>query len=167
MLQSVEAQALEPRKIGALLYLIREDLGYQLHQAVQSTKVQLSAGEQAAFHFDDGDVVIDATVKRRDFEAWISDELQMIETCVDRLLRRARVAAKDVDMVFLTGGSSFVPAVRFHIRIAFWIGADTLGSRVHLCRSRAGASGAKAARTGGSDPVTTISALLCTSSTRT
>lgn len=112
MLQSVEAQALEPRKIGALLYLIREDLGYQLHQAVQRTKVELSAGELAAFHFDDGDVVIDTTVKRRDFEAWIGDELQMIETCVDRLLRRASVAPKDVDMVFLTGGSSFVPAVR-------------------------------------------------------
>jgi hypothetical chaperone protein len=112
MLQSVEAQALEPRKISALLYLIREDLGYQLHRAVQSTKVQLSAGEQAKFHFDDGDLVIDTTVRRRDFETWISDELQLIETCVDRLFRRTGAAPSDVDRVFLTGGSSFVPAVR-------------------------------------------------------
>lgn len=113
MLQSVEAQALEPGKIAALLYLIREDLGYQLHQSVQSTKVQLSTGHEAGFHFEDGDVVIDTTVKRSDFESWIADELRMIETCVDRLLRHAGVALKDVDMVFLTGGSSFVPAVRW------------------------------------------------------
>jgi hypothetical protein len=33
-------------------------------------------------------------------------------TCVDGLLDRAGVDARDVDQVFLTGGSSFVPAVR-------------------------------------------------------
>ena len=35
-----------------------------------------------------------------------------IETCVDTLLRSCGIDARDVDMVFLTGGSSFVPAVR-------------------------------------------------------
>ncbi|MEW6301437.1 MAG: Hsp70 family protein [Thermodesulfobacteriota bacterium] len=32
--------------------------------------------------------------------------------CVDRLLARCGVSPGDVDSVFLTGGSSFVPAVR-------------------------------------------------------
>jgi hypothetical chaperone protein len=32
--------------------------------------------------------------------------------CVDGLLASTGVAPKDVDAVFLTGGSSFVPAVR-------------------------------------------------------
>ena len=35
-----------------------------------------------------------------------------METCVDGLLARAGVSRGDVDQVFLTGGSSFVPAVR-------------------------------------------------------
>ena len=35
-----------------------------------------------------------------------------IEVCVDSLLKQCGIAALDVDMVFLTGGSSFVPAVR-------------------------------------------------------
>ena len=32
--------------------------------------------------------------------------------CVDRLLNATGVSAHDIDHVFLTGGSSFVPAVR-------------------------------------------------------
>jgi len=51
-------------------------------------------------------------VQRRDFEEWISEELIQIETCIDALLKSCGIGARDVDMVFLTGGSSFVPAVR-------------------------------------------------------
>jgi len=46
------------------------------------------------------------------FESWIDLNLQAIANCVDRLLTRCGVSPSDVDSVFLTGGSSFVPAVR-------------------------------------------------------
>jgi hypothetical chaperone protein len=35
-----------------------------------------------------------------------------IETCIDSLLSKAGVHPREVDRVFLTGGTSFVPAVR-------------------------------------------------------
>ncbi|HUL56980.1 MAG TPA: Hsp70 family protein, partial [Usitatibacter sp.] len=38
--------------------------------------------------------------------------LGAIEATLDGALANASIAAKDVDRVFLTGGSSFVPAVR-------------------------------------------------------
>jgi len=112
MLNSVKTQAVHPEKIGALIDLIQEDLGYQLHRAVQKTKIELSNHEAARFAFVDGGVEINAVVQRVDFDSWISDELLQIETCVESLLRLCGVDARDVDMVFLTGGSSFVPAVR-------------------------------------------------------
>jgi len=49
---------------------------------------------------------------RADFERWIGPELSAISTCVDGLLAKCGVARGDVDRVFLTGGSSLVPAVR-------------------------------------------------------
>ena len=55
---------------------------------------------------------IDASVTRADFEQWIAPELAQIEACVDGLLVSARVNPASVDRVFLTGGTSFVPAVR-------------------------------------------------------
>jgi hypothetical chaperone protein len=103
---------LEPKKIADLMYLIRNDLGYHLHRAVQKVKCDLSAGPTAMFQFADGSIDIEAKVKRASFEAWISEELRLIENCVDSLLHSAGIKPKAVDMVFLTGGSSFVPAVR-------------------------------------------------------
>ena len=112
MLRSVEAQALEPEKISSLIHLIQEDLGYQLHRAVQQVKNDLSSHPRARFHFADGLTDLDSVVERSAFEEWISEELEQIETCVDSLLRSCGVHSRDVDMVFLTGGSSFVPSVR-------------------------------------------------------
>ena len=51
-------------------------------------------------------------VTRQEFEKWIAEDLRTIEQSVDSLLQNAGVDARDVDRVFLTGGSSFVPAVR-------------------------------------------------------
>jgi hypothetical chaperone protein len=112
ILKTARAQALEPEKIEALITLIEEDLGFQLHQAVQKTKFALSGGESAEFRFRDGSMDLRIPVTRGEFEGWIKDELQSIEECVDGLLRSTGVDARQVDRVFLTGGSSFVPAVR-------------------------------------------------------
>jgi len=112
MLSSVRGQALEPEKINALMQLIQEDLGYQLHRAVQKVKCDLSEDQTARFQFFDGAVNLNAMVERRDFETWIADELGQIEDCVDGLLGSSGIEAREIDMVFLTGGSSFVPAVR-------------------------------------------------------
>ena len=112
MLSGVHAQSLEPDKIAALIHFIKEDLGFHLHRAVQKVKNDLSIAPQATFQFSDGFVDLTATVERASFEEWISDELDQIAGCVDSLLASSDVQPRDVDMVFLTGGSSFVPAVK-------------------------------------------------------
>jgi len=112
ILRSARARAQEPEKIEALINLVEEDLGYQLHQAVQRLKVDLSHDDSAEFKFRDGSMDIAATVRRTDFEGWIAEELQSIERCVDTLLATSNIAAREVDRVFLTGGTSFVPSVR-------------------------------------------------------
>jgi hypothetical chaperone protein len=52
------------------------------------------------------------TVTRAQFEQWIAPELEAIEAALEQVLENAGIGAGDVDRVFLTGGSSFVPAVR-------------------------------------------------------
>jgi hypothetical chaperone protein len=112
MLRTVRAQAEERKKLGALLYLVENDLGYQLHRAVQRAKVSLSHEERTLFQFTDGDLELEEEVRRDEFEEWIGEELGSIERTVDTLLMKTGVATSDVNMVFLTGGSSLVPAVR-------------------------------------------------------
>jgi hypothetical chaperone protein len=112
MLKGVHAQSLEPEKIAALIHFIKEDLGFHLHRAVQKVKSDLSSAPVATFEFSDGFVDLAAAVERTSFEEWISEELGQIAQCVDSLLTSSGVLPRDVDRVFLTGGSSFVPAVR-------------------------------------------------------
>jgi len=112
ILKSARARALEPEKIETLIHLIDEDLGYHLHQAVQRVKFELSRSEAAEFRFREGSLDLRIPVHRSDFERWIADDLEKIETAVDTLLHTTGVPPADVDRVFLTGGTSFVPAVR-------------------------------------------------------
>lgn len=112
LLASIRAQAVEPEKIDALIHLVNEDLGYPLHQSVQKTKMDLSAAVFARFDFSDGAVEIGAEATRSCFERWIEPEIHALEASIDALLGDSGVNPREVDVVFLTGGSSLVPAVR-------------------------------------------------------
>jgi hypothetical chaperone protein len=119
ILRSARLRALEPEKIEALITLIDEDLGYHLHQAVQRVKFELSHSDAAEFYFRDGSMDIRIAVTREAFEGWIADELHAIEQCIDSLLQSSDISRKQVDRVFLTGGSSLVPAVRRIFKVRF------------------------------------------------
>ena len=128
MLNSSRAEAFEPAKINALIHLIREDLGYELHRAVQKFKRDLSVNTTAQFRFADSGIEIEATVERAVFESWIAEELASVARCVDALMTSSGVASHDVDRVFLTGGSSLVPAVRAIFEVRFGAGRIRSGN---------------------------------------
>lgn len=112
LLRQIHFGALEPEKIEALIHVVEEDLGYHLFRAVERTKCGLSAEEISAFLFREALVDIHEEVQRAAFENWITPHVHAIAQCVDRLLAHCGVQSGDVDSVFLTGGSSFVPVVR-------------------------------------------------------
>jgi hypothetical chaperone protein len=112
ILLDLEREAEEPEKLRALRHVVEEDLGFALYRATEGAKRALSTSDEARLRIQDGPLDVDERVERERFEAWIAPELESIAGCVDGLLERSSVARGDVDAVFLTGGSSFVPAVR-------------------------------------------------------
>lgn len=112
VLKQVSVQAHEREKIESLIYVISQNLGYELYRAVEQTKLELTTKERARFVFEKGPVNIEEWIERFQFESWIQAYVDSIATCVTRLLNTCNVATGDVDSVFLTGGSSLVPAVR-------------------------------------------------------
>lgn len=111
-IRALERQAAEPEKIARLIEILDENHGYRLYRAVSRLKETLSAETGAAFRFDAGSIDIARDVARGEFEDWIAPELALIEGAVDAALADAGLAAEGIDRVFLTGGSSLVPAVR-------------------------------------------------------
>ncbi|HXQ16601.1 MAG TPA: Hsp70 family protein [Caulobacteraceae bacterium] len=104
--------ALEPHKLARLVEVLDHNHGYRLYQAVSRLKEALSTETQATFRFKAGDVCIEKPVRRADFDGWIAPELAAIAAAADEALAKSGLKPGDIDKVFLTGGSSFVPAVR-------------------------------------------------------
>jgi hypothetical chaperone protein len=101
-----------PERLGNLITLIEDELGYRLYQVVSAVKAVLSLQDSAALRFHHKSLRIEHLVTRADFESWIAEDLARMAATVDRAMEDAGVAFGDVDHVFLTGGTSFVPAVR-------------------------------------------------------
>jgi len=108
----VARNAAEPAKLHHLIRLVEDEVGYELYRAVSAAKLALSRGEQTRLEFRHGDFIVDAPIIRAEFEGWIAPELRQIAGAVDAALSDANCSAGQVDRVFLTGGTSLVPAVR-------------------------------------------------------
>jgi hypothetical chaperone protein len=117
-IRDIARNALEPEKLVRLIEVLDDNHGYALYQAISRLKIDLSQADAATFEFAAGSIHIQTEVTRSDFEDWIAPELAAIERAVDEALERSGLRAGEVDRIFLTGGSSFVPAVRdiFHRR---------------------------------------------------
>jgi hypothetical chaperone protein len=111
-LQDLVRSSLDPDRIRAFLAFLDADAGYAMYRAVSAAKMQLSHSDEGTLSLHVAGVDIERAIKRSDFEKWIAPEIGEIDACVDRALSGAGLEEAQIDRVFLTGGSSFVPAVR-------------------------------------------------------
>ncbi|MEA2744199.1 MAG: putative chaperone protein [Acetobacteraceae bacterium] len=111
-IEAVARTAMYPDRLHALLRLIRDELGYELYRTVSGVKAELSLAEKAVLRFRHADFAIEETIARRDFEHWIAPDIARIAATVDVALAEAGLTEGAIDRVFLTGGTSLVPAVR-------------------------------------------------------
>lgn len=111
-LERLRRSALEPEAIARMIAMIENELGFPLYDAVGSLKRTLSTEDRAEFRFEGAGVAIEAEVTRAEFESWIAADTARMAAAVDAALEDAGVVEAHIDRVFLTGGTSLVPAVR-------------------------------------------------------
>ncbi|MFN3669395.1 MAG: Hsp70 family protein [Brevundimonas sp.] len=117
-IRALARTATEPEKLERMIEILDDNHGYALYRAISALKMDLSRQAEAVFSFAAGSVRIERTVTRAEFEHWIAPDLAAIENAVDGAMERSGLTSGQIDRVFLTGGTSFVPAVRalFHRR---------------------------------------------------
>ena len=103
---------LEPEKIQRFIDIVDDDLGYPLYRAVSAAKARLSSADQTTLEFAPLGRDFCARIERTAFEKWIAEDLARMEHALDETLAKAQLEDAAIDKVFLTGGTSFVPAVR-------------------------------------------------------
>ena len=123
-IEDVRRSAEHPERLDNLRRLIEDEQGYALYRAVSDAKAALSASEQTTLRFAHDAFVLERAISRAEFEAWIAPDLARLDSAIDEALADADVREAEVDRVFLTGGTAFVPAVRRLFERRF--GADRL-----------------------------------------
>ena len=125
-LAQLHRSASDPAAIARMIAVVENELGYALYETVGQLKRTLSCETHGRFHFEGPGLMIDAEVSRSDFECWIAPDLHRISETLDAALASACLNASQIDQVFLTGGSSLIPAVRRVFERRF--GSDRIAS---------------------------------------
>ena len=111
-LSELVSLAREPEKVERLLTVVRERLGHRVAFAVEDAKISLSAEECAdvSLTFLEADLSVAAT--RAEFDRAIETRTERLYRSASECIAAAGLKPAAIDTIFLTGGSSRVPAVR-------------------------------------------------------
>jgi len=118
-LRQIRYEAERRDLVDRLIRIVEGRQGHTIAIAVEQAKIELTAepathaaldslGDWAKFRFT-----------RRDFDEAIAQSIERVVMTVQRLLSDARTRANDINTIFLTGGSSMVPALREGILTLF------------------------------------------------
>ena len=111
-LAELVALACEPEKMERLLSVVRQRLGHRLAFAVEDAKIALSADERAVVPLDFLEAGLAIAATRADFDCAIAAGMDRLHKAASDCIAAAGLSAGAIDTIFLTGGSSRVPAVR-------------------------------------------------------
>ena len=92
--------------------LIQRNYGYLLFQSIEKAKCELSFSFETKITFGEYGMTLDEAIDQKEFEGFIEEKEKRLQTTIDTLLRDANLSNSDIDLVFLTGGSSYVPSIK-------------------------------------------------------
>jgi hypothetical chaperone protein len=115
VLNSIEKlifMAHDKEKISRLLELIQEGLYFSFSEKIIEAKVNLSFHEKTDIDMNIFHKPFKEEISREAFNVVITDHINKIKTTLDETMKMANLSYEEIDKVFLTGGSTLVPAVK-------------------------------------------------------
>jgi hypothetical chaperone protein len=107
----VHRLAAEPAKTARLLTVLNKQLGHRIAFAVEAGKIALTESERTHIALEFVEAGLSVNVARVEFDDAVAAELMRLRLAVWNCLALADIDAERIDTIFMTGGSSLVPAV--------------------------------------------------------
>ncbi len=111
-IRQIRGMCNDPVAFERLEDLVDNNYGFKLFQAIERTKCLLSSQDKAELTFSELKSEIHEIITRKEFEAMIAEDLHRVELSADEALKSAGLVPDDIDVVFITGGSSSIPSIR-------------------------------------------------------
>ena len=111
-LQKYFAYTQQNEKVKNLLTLTEHNLGYSVFQAIEKSKIDLSQAGATTFTYSNMGIEIQEEVSLSCYNTLINKEVEKIERYLDVFLTKNKIDPREIDSLFLTGGTSLVVAVQ-------------------------------------------------------
>lgn len=111
-IRQLKMNADKKKLVENLENLILDNYGFMLFQAIEKAKCELSFLDNSQIFFKERNLTISEEITREEFERINSQNIRKIDECVDSVVERSGIAKSQIDMVFITGGSSHIPRLQ-------------------------------------------------------
>ncbi len=118
-LRQISYEAERRDLVDRFIKIVESRQGHTIAIAVEQAKIELTTAPTAGVSLGNFGDWAQFRFTRKDFDEAIADSVERVVTTVQRLFSDARTQAGDINTVFLTGGSSMVPALRAGILPCF------------------------------------------------
>jgi len=121
-LRDIKSGSLGPddkQHIDQLLCLVEDSLGFQVFEAIEHAKRELSDAPVAQLVFDYPGIEISEAIARSEFETFSAPQVNAILSSLDRTLEQSGLGAAGIDLVCCTGGTARVAALAAGIQSRF------------------------------------------------
>jgi len=118
-LRQIRYEAEQRELVDRFIKIVEDRQGHTIAIAVEQAKIALTAASKASSALGNQGDWARFNFTRKKFDAAIADSVDRVVATVRRLLVDARIQAGDINTIFLTGGSSMVPALRSGILSLF------------------------------------------------
>ena len=100
-------------RVKNLQTLIENNLGYVLFKQIEKVKIDLTDANDAVLAFNEHEIAINEAISINEFEKEIIDKnIEKIEHYLQDFLDKNNIKNQDIDVVFMTGGTSMVRPLR-------------------------------------------------------
>jgi hypothetical chaperone protein len=114
-IRHVRRESAAPKLFGRLLRVLQEQRGHTLAMDIENAKIALSDQQQAALSLAWVEPGLEVAVRRADLVSHTKELSARIGARIKICLDQAQLAADDINVAFLTGGSVQLPHVRHAI----------------------------------------------------
>jgi hypothetical chaperone protein len=111
-LAEIQRYALAPERIGRLIEVVESRRGHSIALAVEAAKIALSELEKATIDLSEVERALAVEVGTETLREAIADQLGALTRTLRETLEASGLTGERIDAVFLTGGSTAIPAVR-------------------------------------------------------
>ena len=110
--QKCALKSSDQKILDRLFILIEDQQIFPFFEVIESTKKTLSSNDSAKFEFNYPDIETVDLFTKAEFKKWSEPILADISVALDRCLASACLDHSQIDSVFLTGGSAYVPVIQ-------------------------------------------------------